>query len=637
MHRATGSSTSIEITLPTGPVKPFHIHCPSCSARLRVDNAEALGQILCCPKCQSLVQVPDIDIDAAAGGDEPRAAVSDSQPDLSHEQRTSRPSSSEASGAPPPNEHADPLSETAVERRPLPSADWTPAGTRRARQWVSLLLAAGVGVTLAIISVGRFLIRAPDRVGNSPPVADSHPLEPRVARPTAEAAPAPSPATEIPPDPQSVAGVTADPSRAHPGDAEPSGGEANGAASHGEQLPDIPPLTDPTPPPIPQVSPTTPLAVPEPARPSPPQRAPPRKHNVETQLQRELQSFEIEQLPLIDFARLISGISHLPVTLDLTALQQRGQTPLTDVSARLTNTNLQGVLDAALEPLELTTTHSPLGGVVIGRRLEDSVLTEQKIDVGDLAGEPSEVARLGDLVRTLIAPDSWSVQGGSGTLQPSLRSLSIRQSAVVHEEIARFFGQLRQARRLARQSPRRTAGRLLAGPLFDGQQTPPRLGSISLNFSQPTRLLEIIKRLEQETETRLLFDWESLAGDGWYTDSRAALVVDQEPLDVALERLLAPTRIGFRDLSTTLRQVTTREQLTADTELVFYRLGQTITVAQAAEEIRRLSQAIGPNHFRAAGGHGAIGFDAPSVCLIVRLAAHLQDLVHHQLRPPRDF
>ncbi len=51
-----------------------------------------------------------------------------------------------------------------------------------------------------------------------------------------------------------------------------------------------------------------------------------------------------------------------------------------------------------------------------------------------------------DLIETTIAPDTWAVNGGKGTLsfyQP-VNLLVIRQTAEVHEQIGDAFGQLRR-------------------------------------------------------------------------------------------------------------------------------------------------------------------------------------------------
>jgi general secretion pathway protein D len=61
-------------------------------------------------------------------------------------------------------------------------------------------------------------------------------------------------------------------------------------------------------------------------------------------------------------------------------------------------------------------------------------------------GNAGSAQQLIDLIQTTIAPDTWAVNGGEGTLsfyQP-LNVLVVRQTAEVHEQIGNAFGQLRR-------------------------------------------------------------------------------------------------------------------------------------------------------------------------------------------------
>ena len=40
-------------------MQPFSINCVTCKSKLTVSNSSLLGQILACPKCNSMVQIPE--------------------------------------------------------------------------------------------------------------------------------------------------------------------------------------------------------------------------------------------------------------------------------------------------------------------------------------------------------------------------------------------------------------------------------------------------------------------------------------------------------------------------------------------------------------------------------------------------
>ena len=147
----------------------------------------------------------------------------------------------------------------------------------------------------------------------------------------------------------------------------------------------------------------------------------------------------------------------------------------------------------------------------------------------------------------------------------------------------------------------------------------------------------MVKRLEQETDSRLVVHWASLAQQGWYADSKSTLVANADPLDHVLKQLFQPTPITLSALGSTLYHVAARTPNAVRMQIMFHRTGQKLTLDQAGQQIRSLTQTIGPAHFQDLGGGGAICFDPLSDCLIVRLPATLQSRVKSQLRRPRDF
>lgn len=60
---------------------PFIIICETCQARLKVTSASAIGQIMACPKCDSMVQIaPPVDSALLADPTLPTNATSPEQP-----------------------------------------------------------------------------------------------------------------------------------------------------------------------------------------------------------------------------------------------------------------------------------------------------------------------------------------------------------------------------------------------------------------------------------------------------------------------------------------------------------------------------------------------------------------------------
>ncbi|HAA67999.1 MAG TPA: hypothetical protein DCE55_02555 [Planctomycetaceae bacterium] len=608
-----------------------------------MSSAHALGQILCCPKCQSLVQVPESAPDSVED-----AAVG--QPHLAEPLTTSR-THDLPSHSPPETTSAEtasgrnPITSTSSETqkefshqanptqqepgpayRPLlpPTGDWTPASTQRTRQWVLYVLAAAAGIALAILTASQF----PDWSSDNTPIAaqlrtdDSQQASSTTHSTGEKAGPAPL-------DPDRRDSVTA-PASAIPDvvTAESSVNAPPAAARSVEERTIAEPNADPPPLPV-AIENQAPHDTPAPIRPPAKRKAATRHLDIDTQIARSLESFEIHRQPLVDFARFVSEFTYLPVTLDVVSLRQHEISPLVPVSAELNQTTFRDLLPALLAPLELKTTFDSHQGIIIHHRTHHPEARARKIDVRDLATNPTETEQLCRLIQTLVAPSTWRTQGGTGSLQGARGTLIVYQTHSIHTEVERFCGQLRRARK-----------KLPPLKLNPGNHNPgaePQFPLVSLTFSQPTRLLQMVKRLEQETDSRLVVNWASLAQQGWYADSTSTLVANADPLDHVLEQLFQPTPVTLSALGSTLYHVTTETPSEVRMQIMFHPTGQNLTLDQANQQIRSLVQIIGPAHFQDPGSSGAICFDALSDCLIVRLPATLQSLVESQLRRPRDF
>ena len=80
---------------------------------------------------------------------------------------------------------------------------------------------------------------------------------------------------------------------------------------------------------------------------------------------------------------------------------------------------------------------------------------------------------------------------------------------------------------------------------------------ISLNYSQPTLLVIILRRLEKEAQVRIVVDWRTLAAEGWNADGEGVLSIQNKPLSAALTGLLAPMDLAWRVVDEQTVQVTT--------------------------------------------------------------------------------
>ena len=111
-------------------MQPFSIHCPTCKVRLRVRHPSAIGRVLNCPKCQSMVEVqppPGWTFDPT----ETQARANHEIPD----ETSPMPSGDSAT------DQLDPLETTDESVDDPTDFDWAVAPERRRRLWLVVAFA----------------------------------------------------------------------------------------------------------------------------------------------------------------------------------------------------------------------------------------------------------------------------------------------------------------------------------------------------------------------------------------------------------------------------------------------------------------------------------------------------------------
>lgn len=168
--------------LRSSTLEPFFIFCTTCQAKLRVRDASAVGQILTCPKCGSmvLIEAPANSIPATAVAPSPETSPAKPPPRPAPRPETKNAASHAASssiGAGLASELADTVEDptqygtvearqsaedkktgtesstleaSTTELAALPTADWTTVESQNRRRWILATLAGTTGVLLAV-------------------------------------------------------------------------------------------------------------------------------------------------------------------------------------------------------------------------------------------------------------------------------------------------------------------------------------------------------------------------------------------------------------------------------------------------------------------------------------------------------
>ncbi|QDU27561.1 hypothetical protein ETAA8_26490 [Anatilimnocola aggregata] len=391
------------------------------------------------------------------------------------------------------------------------------------------------------------------------------------------------------------------------------------------------PLPSPAAPEVKPVLP--PLEVePEPAAPTDNLPKPEPLHvDAAARLSDPLPAIEIAGTPLADFLQVMQDLSTVPITLrpdGLSMVKLIPYSPETPITWKGEGTTIGDALRDALQPMGLEA-RLEAGQLVID--VASPQLTTMRLAVKDLTGsDENRAAELSSLFTSLIAPDSWSEDEGQPTLITGKDEFQVRQHRLVLAECVLLAEKLRVARggrpaskfdpklfELTTRTERAQAA--LATP-------------ITLNYSQPTSLLRVADRLGKAAKVRILIDWQSLASAGWNPLGEVTLTVEKQPLATVLDDLTRRMQLAWRVVDGRTLQIVSLQSLAAQSELEVYPVRDLLSEKTGGDDlVARLRTALGNQHFREAGGHGELRFDATGNCLLASLSQPQQRQLAAQL------
>ena len=348
-----------------------------------------------------------------------------------------------------------------------------------------------------------------------------------------------------------------------------------------------------------------------------PQRPPPIQVDAAAQLAGVLPELRLTDMPLADAVDLLASLSTAPISFDTDAMRRLGVTPRDPVSVDQRGRSFGQILETVaagrgLVPL-IEDGQVLLTGPADGRE----TLRQLRYAIGDLTGkDPADLAAFAELVRTLVAPDSWQAGGGRGTIAPDGGSLRISQTAEVHYRIVVFCEKLRVARTMplrSRYDPKRFRLTTRTAEAADRLAAP-----MTANFHEPVPLGRIVAYIEDRTGIDLLLDLPTLYRAGISPDLPATLNVDQQPVAIALDELLGPLGLAYRVVDATTIEISTRPSIAARLELEFYPIGELLAKQQAATALlEKIKSLVAGATWDDAGGPGILHIDRKADCLIV--------------------
>jgi hypothetical protein len=372
-------------------------------------------------------------------------------------------------------------------------------------------------------------------------------------------------------------------------------------------IPDLPPVLDIKPLPDERPSPLPVTAA------KLVKQAAPAAINADAYLDDVVPSLELKDVPLARALAIVSSMSGLPITLDADAMRREGISAREPISVSVKQSTVEKLLEEIATRCGLGV-EVEQGQVVITAPAEQTdALKTIPYTVSDLCEHAVAVADLAELVQKFVAPDSWKMQGGQGTIEIEEGSFRITQTIAVHHEIVIFCEKLRLARGLPQRSKLDARRVQLASASVQAKTSLGKL--VSANFHDPTTLAQVLDTIGVRADVDILLDRRALAAAGMSDKLEVSYAIEKQTLEAALDGLLRPLGLGFRAIDSRTLQVSTQKDLDHSLQWEIYPIGKLLSVElTGAQLIAITKQAVAPSSW---ASHGQIFYDAPSKALIV--------------------
>lgn len=577
----------------------FSITCTTCHARLAVRSEAAIGAVLECPKCASMVLV------VPPEGWKATPPVSNHSP---------------ASASPPPLDRVN-AGLVSLELEPG-GASWFGA---MANHW---RLVTATALAVVVVGWGLWWMLAPSPTRERKYSTEKQEI---TARPAAKVE---HPATDAKRPTAAIVGgsVTTTP---------PPRPQSRGVSPPIEKAKPTPEITTPSQQPV-----ITKPSKPDPFRrlieeagriakeeayPKEIKRLPPARVDVAAKWAVPLHGIELSDMPLMKVLDFFSSLSTVPVTLDADAMGRFGVGPQDKISLQLGETTIGNALQAAAAQRGLTVLVDAGVCIVTSPKEHHETLRKVRYTVSDLAGEDqASVALFAALVERFVAPESWRSSGGQGTIEPERGAMTLVQTDDVHRQMLVFCERLRLARGKPLRSREAPEHFTLVTKLDQARKLLDR--PVTATFSEPTPLGGILASIAKSAQCTILIDRAALAAAETSDRVESTLSAVKEPLDGVLAALLRPLGLTYRVIDANLLQVTSKEAAEERLDVEFHPIGPWLKGGVSGIELADvLKSRVAPETWNDIGGLADIFFDPTSRSLIVLQSQPVQAMIERLL------
>jgi hypothetical protein len=277
---------------------------------------------------------------------------------------------------------------------------------------------------------------------------------------------------------------------------------------------------------------------------------------------------------LMEFSRNLFCLTQVPVQLDGQAIVQKRLDPLASVSARGEDIPVKEILNRALKPLDLVWNWNGDQTVIVITARPSSEIAESTIALDPVLGivDDEIAARLMQGIQLVIAPESWSVNGGPATIRREGDQLVLEQTADVADQVSRLIEKLTLAARLKADPGDSSLNEQLSTLYAQTAELREQQGGVFFVQLQPVQ--KVLNQLHREDGMTLIVNWDELLNANWNPNVMVPWLSEGLTLEKTLRELTLSMGLAYRMLDHRTLEITSKQKYWRETRLEIYACGR---------------------------------------------------------------
>lgn len=289
-------------------------------------------------------------------------------------------------------------------------------------------------------------------------------------------------------------------------------------------------------------------------------RAPAVPVNIEGGLSFTVPEIDIANpIPLNQFLEFLGTLGNIPFTFDFESLELTNLGHTAGVQHNSSNQTIEQILMAVLNPLQLTFQIEDGHVLILAQAHTDPTIntTVYKQNLANTPQDEETVATLSDIINTLLATaDSQIAKPIADNETTEIFHLEISGNNRTQDKVRQLLARI--------SDPLTGTGSYELRSWAQYQKT------FTMNFSKGAPLLQVLIYLNSNSGLQLQANWKNLWQSGWTPKSQVKIATADEPLQDCLEQILTKVGLSYIARANGVLEITTAEHALAANQIGLY-------------------------------------------------------------------